>query len=153
MSRCPSASMTARASRTVAVLPSMTRSMLCTMALVAAAKSDAGSGLPSSSAVLGMVTGLLLGALGGQWGHGTPVGSVGDGVRIPAGPPAWDQASPRMRQSPTARAVGETTAVRGWFRRVGNRSIATRGGRYLNLRAVPDSARYTAGMTRAVRLL
>ena len=42
MSRWPSASSTARASRTVAVLPSMTCSMLATMALVAARNSSAG---------------------------------------------------------------------------------------------------------------
>ncbi|OLB80455.1 MAG: hypothetical protein AUI14_06670 [Actinobacteria bacterium 13_2_20CM_2_71_6] len=60
MSRWPSASMTARASRTIAVLPSITRSMLSTIAVVTAANSGADIGRPSSSAVLGMVTGLLL---------------------------------------------------------------------------------------------
>src|SRR6266516_7471693 len=60
MSRCPSASMTARASRTVAVLPSITRSMLSTMAPVPAENSGADSGPPKSSAVLGIVTGPLL---------------------------------------------------------------------------------------------
>jgi hypothetical protein len=55
--------------------------------VVAAANSGAGSGLPSSSAVLSMVTGVLLGGakLGCQW-LGTPVGVGGDGVRISAGP-------------------------------------------------------------------
>src|SRR4051794_31971078 len=58
MSRCPSASMTASASRTVALLPSMTCSMLAMMASVAARKSSLGSGPPGWSQV-GVVTGLL----------------------------------------------------------------------------------------------
>ena len=59
MSRWPSASSTARASRTVAVLPSMTCSMLATMALALRANSSAPIGCaPSSSQVrCGVVTG------------------------------------------------------------------------------------------------
>src|SRR6266540_3645775 len=56
ISRWPSASITASASRTVAVLPSITRSMLETMALVIASNSLPDSGLPSSSWVRCEVT-------------------------------------------------------------------------------------------------
>src|SRR4051812_17707442 len=56
--RCPSASITASASRTVALLPSMTCSMLVMMASVATRNSSLGIGPPGWSHV-GVVTGLL----------------------------------------------------------------------------------------------
>jgi hypothetical protein len=48
--------MTANANRTVAVLPSMTCSMLATIASVTARNSPFGIGPPSSSHVCGVVT-------------------------------------------------------------------------------------------------